>query len=297
MAEKAFEFCVLDPEGDYLDLENAVVIGDAKTPPGIEEAVKLLQEFAVNLVVNTQALEVGERPEFFMKLLPHITTLRSRVGRPHWLLIDEAHHLLPSAREDMTQVFPEALPAAILITVHPEMISADVLRTVGMVIALGKTALDVIGTFCDAIGELRPEGYRVPTDDEVLIWHRGSSEPPRLVTPERPRQMHKRHIQKYAEGELGADRSFYFRGPHNALNLRAQNLILFLQIAEGVDDATWNHHLWQGDYSRWFRGVIGSDELAGEAAAIEGNRDLGAAESRRLISEAVRSRFTTPAKA
>jgi hydroxymethylpyrimidine pyrophosphatase-like HAD family hydrolase len=94
MAERAFEFCVFDPEGDYLDLENAVVIGDAKTPPGTEEAVDLLQQFGVNLVVNTQGLEVGERPGFFIKLLPHITTLRSRMGRPHWLLIDEAHHLL-----------------------------------------------------------------------------------------------------------------------------------------------------------------------------------------------------------
>jgi hypothetical protein len=197
----------------------------------------------------------------------------------------------------VTHVFPEVLPAAILITVHPELISADVLRTVGMVIALGETAPDVIGAFCDSIGELRPEGYRAPGEDEVLVWDRGSSEPPRVVRPERPHQVHKRHIQKYAEGELGADRSFYFRGPHNALNLRAQNLMLFLQIAEGVDDATWNHHLRQGDYSRWFREVIGSDDLAGEAAAIEGNRELGAAESRRLISEAVRSRFTTPAKA
>jgi len=53
----------------------------------------------------------------------------------------------------------------------------------------------------------------------------------------------------------------------------------------------------QGDYSRWFREVIGSDELAKETAAIEGNRDLGAEESRRLISGSVRSRFTTPAKA
>jgi len=37
----------------------------------------------------------------------------------------------------------------------------------------------------------------------------------------------RRHQRKYAEGDLGADKSFYFRGPAGALNLRAQNLTLF----------------------------------------------------------------------
>ena len=45
-------------------------------------------------------------------------------------------------------------------------------------------------------------------------------------------------------------KSFYFRGPENALNLRAQNLMIFLQMAAGVDEATWLHHLHAGDYSR-----------------------------------------------
>jgi hypothetical protein len=36
----------------------------------------------------------------------------------------------------------------------------------------------------------------------------------------------------------GVDKSFFFRGPDAALYLRAQNLSTFLQLAEGVDDAT-----------------------------------------------------------
>jgi hypothetical protein len=34
-------------------------------------------------------------------------------------------------------------------------------------------------------------------------------------------------------------RSFFFRGRDGRMNLRAQNLIIFLQIAEGIDDDTW----------------------------------------------------------
>jgi hypothetical protein len=28
--------------------------------------------------------------------------------------------------------------------------------------------------------------------------------------------------------------------------------MIFLQIADGIDDATWEHHLRAGDYSAWF---------------------------------------------
>jgi HAD superfamily hydrolase (TIGR01484 family) len=44
MAEKQFEFCVFDPEGDYDELEDAVVIGDVKVPPKPDEAIKLLRK-------------------------------------------------------------------------------------------------------------------------------------------------------------------------------------------------------------------------------------------------------------
>ncbi len=105
----------------------------------------------------------------------------------------------------------------------------------------------------------------------------------------------RRHQRKYAEGELGTDKSFYFRGPEGTLNLRAQNLILFLQLADGVDDATWLYHLHQGDYSRWFRDSVNDAGLAAEAAQIEARRDLSASASRALIRSAIEQRYTLPA--
>jgi hypothetical protein len=79
--------------------------------------------------------------------------------------------------------------------------------------------------------------------------------------------------------------------------LRAQNLILFLQIAEGVDDATWLHHLHNGDYVRWFREAIKDDVLADEVAPLEERQELTAAEGRELVRKAVEQRYTLPADA
>jgi hypothetical protein len=66
---------------------------------------------------------------------------------------------------------------------------------------------------------------------------------PQVITAMTPKEKLKRHLRKYAEGELGEDKSFYFRGPKKALNLRAQNLSTFVQLADGVDDETWLHQL------------------------------------------------------
>jgi HAD superfamily hydrolase (TIGR01484 family) len=295
MADRKFEFCIFDPEGDYDELEHAVSIGDNKTPPQAAEALKLIRQLGANVAINTQSLAVAERPPFFAGLLPRLSALRAKTGRPHWLVIDEAHQLLPAPREDVAQVLPDDIPAAIFITVHPEALSREALRTVDGVVALGDGAPEVIATFCEAIDAQVPHGLVRPAGDEVLVWVRSSGQPPRAVKADSPRQAHRRHTRKYAEGDLGTDRSFYFRGPENALNLRAQNLTLFLQTAQGVDDRTWEHHLRRGDYSAWFRHVIKDDTLAREVAEIEVDESLDAHESRRRIGEAVTSRYTAPA--
>jgi len=296
MAEQAFEFCVFDPEGDYDELHNAVSIGDPTTAPTMQESIKLLRQHATNVVINTQSLNANERPAFFANLLPQVATLRAQTGRPHWLLLDESHHLLPTARRDVSQVLPETIPAAIFITVHPESVSAEALKGVEVVVALGDAA-DVIKTFCGVLRIDPPRIERHPADDEVLVWRRGSQEPARPVKPLRPKQSHKRHTRKYAQGDLGKDESFYFRGPENALNLRARNLGLFLELARGVDDRTWMHHLRRGDYSIWFRRVIKDDELADETAGVEADPALGADESRHRIGRAITRRYTAPAAA
>jgi hypothetical protein len=91
---------------------------------------------------------------------------------------------------------------------------------------------------------------------------------------------------------MGEDKSFYFRGPEGKLNLRAKNLEVFLQLADGVDDETWSHHLRQGHYSQWFREVIKDDALAAEVERIERAPDLSARESRALLRERVEERYT-----
>jgi len=67
---------------------------------------------------------------------------------------------------------------------------------------------------------------------------------------------------------------------------------LFLQIAEGVDDPTWLHHLRAGDYSRWLAESVKDPELASDVAVIEKNEALDAGETRARVKEAIDRGYT-----
>lgn len=295
LAAKQLQFAILDPEGDYSELENAVQVGEEKVPPPRKQALELLEDPLTSVVINTLGLELKERPAYFAELMPELSKYRAKSGRPHWLIIDEAHHLLPAERDGKALALPDSLSGTVLITVHPDAVAPDALKHVTKILALGPEADKVIAQFCEATGETPPD-LAIPDAEHVLYWHRAAGAAPKLVTAEKPRQQHKRHIRKYAEGALTDERSFYFRGPDGRLNLKAQNLMMFLQIADGIDDETWNFHFARGDYSKWFRGAIRDDDLADEAEAIEAEAP-DSAHSRERIGDIVKARYTQPAKA
>src|SRR5262249_23286140 len=195
--------------------------------------------------------------------------LRVRTGRPHWLIVDEAHHLLPASWQPTSSSLPQELDRLVLITVHPDHVSPTPLEEVETVIAVGETPQETRGQCCAALTEPPP---RLPATDEesaeVVVWTRRSKKPPVRVRVPPSRMEHRRHTRKYAEGELPPEQSFFFRGAEGKLNLRAQNLILFMQLADGVDDDTWIYHLRRGDYAEWFRDKIKDEELAAEAERV-----------------------------
>jgi hypothetical protein len=142
----------------------------------------------------------------------------------------------------------------------------------------------------DAFGET-PETLEPGT---VLLWRKNTDAAPMLVRLEPNQTERRRHLRKYAEGELMEDRSFFFRGPEGKLKLRAYNLFVFLDLADGVDDDTWLFHLRKGDFSAWLRNAIKDDVLAEQVAAIEHNPELDAATSRREIRRCIEAIYTLP---
>ena len=88
--EPGYQFCIIDPEGDYENVAGAIILGDAKRPPSITEVLQLLSDPTQNAVVNLLGLALEDRPTFFAPLLSRLQELRLQAGRPHWVVVDEA---------------------------------------------------------------------------------------------------------------------------------------------------------------------------------------------------------------
>jgi hydroxymethylpyrimidine pyrophosphatase-like HAD family hydrolase len=294
--ERGYQFCLIDPEGDFEGLAGAMVIGSPGEQPDAKMVGKAL-ESTQSLLVNLIGVPLPERPGTFAALLPRILGVRAKTGRPHWLVIDEAHHLLPTTRSPASSAIPQELGGTILITVHPEHVSPAALAFIDVAFATGKSAGETLAEFSRAaqIPLQRPISSE-PQAGQALVWFvRREGVEPVLVETRRAKAERRRHKRNYAQGELSAEQSFYFRGPMGKLNLRAQNLMTFLQMGEGVDDETWLYHARLGDYSHWFGTTIKDEELAAAAREIERNGSQEVAESRKKLRAAVESRYTAPA--
>lgn len=296
LVQQGYQFCLLDPEGDYEGAVDVLSFGTAKEPPATKAILRALQVPRQSVLVNLLGIPLDDRPAFFSSLLPRLEELRVGRGHPHWLVIDEAHHLLPASWSPSGTMGSELLASTILITVHPEHVAKIALDKVNILVAIGKSPMEVYRSFSKLMLVDPPPGdNRDLAAGEAMVWFRHSSWPPIRVRTVRSSRERRRHVRQYAEGELSPQQSFYFRGPDQKLNLRAQNLKTFLQLADGIDDATWLYHLRRRDYSAWFKTMIKDDDLANVAEIIERDRGASAQDSKQKIKEAIASRYTAPA--
>ena len=294
LIEKNYQVCVIDPEGDYGTLRDVVALGNQWRSPSVNEVLSILEDPKVNLSVNLLGIPLDDRPDFFAQLIPNLQAMRARTGRPHWLVVDEVHHMLPSTWGHAAAVLPQQLHETILVTVHPDHVAPAILAPIDVVVAIGHSPEETLGKFADATDQplTWPEGLSYQPNN-VVVWFLRDGQAPYSMQAQQGRAERIRHLRKYAEGNLRWH-SFYFRGPDNRHNLKAQNLMVFCQTAEGIDEATWMYHLRRGDYSRWFRHAIKDDYLADETERVERRTDLESLQTRQMIQELVNARYTLP---
>ncbi len=296
LIERGYQALVIDPEGDHAGLDGAVVLGSSRHAPTTDELVGALRRGPTSVVANLISVPAGDKPDYMRRLLPPLADLRATRGRPHRVVLDEAHHLFPAGWEDSVAYRALHLPGFLAATVDATRLAGTVLQRVDVVVATGSAPAQALQEFCSATGAAPPT---LPTDPlppgaALAWWRREATAQAIHCVP--PRSARRRHVRKYAQGELDETASFYFEGPEGKLHLRAQNLQLFLQIAEGVDDATWQFHLEHGDYSAWVRTHIKDDELADALAAVEREAArIDPQQSRATVRHEIASRYTAAA--
>ncbi|MGI8553541.1 MAG: hypothetical protein ACR2PL_22560, partial [Dehalococcoidia bacterium] len=245
------------------------------------------------------AMSLADKVRFSSDLLAAILAVRSRLGRPHWLVLDEAHHLLPAAGSTALDILHTGVDGLCMVTLRPELMAPAALQSTTHLYILGDGAAMQVQAFAVARGLALSDGRDVADLDllegealSLRIAGERIGRPRRFRVASR-RTEHHRHVRKYASGNLGADKSFYFRGPESKLNLRAYNVQVFIEMARGVDADTWAHHLQRGDIAAWFRDAIKDPELGDSIAAVANNGTTESTEeSRDAVLRLIESRYT-----
>ncbi len=187
LCKAGYQFCVLDTRGDFLDFKPAVIFGTMKNPPAVEEVLTALEKPDVQTVVCLAAVPAEERPAFVGKLLVPLRELRARTGRPHWIVVDEAHDLLPaSAGPDDS--LSDGAENTIFVTDDPTALSPAILATVDGIAACGEQAGATLEALARAVAWGRPNlPPRPALAHEAMVWFRKSERPVALVDIARAR--------------------------------------------------------------------------------------------------------------
>ncbi len=296
LRQRRYQFCALDPEGDFSELADTIVVGDTSRRPGLDDVVAALSSPTMSVVVNLMAVPRGERAAFARSLLERLREHGARAGRPHFLIFDEAHHVFERESALAWPSFRAVAGSLVFVTVEADTLAPELLSMIDDVAVVGPEPETMFERFAAAV-ELgtRPAATAPLTSDATgLWWSRKRPLELRIFRAGVPRAARRRHKRKYATGDLGPERSFYFTGPERALNLRAKNLIVFLELGAGIDDATWTYHAARNDYSTWLREAVKDADLASEVSRIEARSDLPPRESRALVASAIERRYTLP---
>jgi hydroxymethylpyrimidine pyrophosphatase-like HAD family hydrolase len=143
----SYQCCVIDAEVGGLQVPGEVeVFGDAHEVPRLTDILTALDQPTASVAINLAALGVETRPVFTDALLVQLQALHDRLGRPHVVMIRQAHSFLAdgvtasSARlSEVTMIYataePERLPARIVDGVTLKLDCASQAVTAGGLVA------------------------------------------------------------------------------------------------------------------------------------------------------------------
>jgi hypothetical protein len=101
-----------------------------------------------SVIVNLLAVPLSRRPDFLARLHSMVEQMRAEFERPHWLFLDEAHHMLPPDREPAwSRLSPKD---CVMVTVEPASIAPSVVSSVDILLA---TDADSLRKFAELTGK------------------------------------------------------------------------------------------------------------------------------------------------
>jgi hydroxymethylpyrimidine pyrophosphatase-like HAD family hydrolase len=269
-----YSVCVIDPEGDYQVLSRLAAVTWAAIRSEQDLArlfTRLERNLGASVVADLSALPHARKVDVIEAGLRAIGDLRRRLGRPHWVLLDEAHYSLH--REGVAE---EALGIEergfCLVTYLPSWLRERVVKAMDVYLLSRVTAPDELAFLSVSLPDIGSSGNwpatllpQLPRGKFVVAQPDPSGAPTALTFVAAAREtMHVRHVKKYADSHVPPEQRFFFRDHHGRVVAEAESLHGFRHAVVAVPLDVLAYHAGRGDFARWVLDVFADRELARE---------------------------------
>lgn len=296
-----YSLCVVDPEGDYAPLgrlRGMLTLGGAEGLPRPEAVERGIEHRFGSVLLDLSLVPSWERERYVPPLLERLEEERETRGLPHWVFLDEAHHLASAS------TLAQPPKGYCLITYRPEKLASEVLESIDVIVAIpgGKAPragheADPLETLESLYGMDLPAAGEGESEGEVFLARPGGGEPVRRFRPGARRMPHVRHWHKYVTASLPHELQFIFRGEGGEARQVCGNVADFHRALVASAPEAIQYHARRGDFSRWLRQAIQDLALARRIHELEegfrrsGPEAAGAAALRFDLLRALEARY------
>jgi hypothetical protein len=297
-----YSVCVVDPEGDYRVLARlpGMTWTEIHDAADMDRALdEIVRDPVASAVLDLSMLPHAAKISVVERGLRRMRETRRSVGRPHWILVDEAHYSLHGEG-----IAADALDLEdrgfCFVTYRPSWLREQVTRAVDVFVLARTTGRAELAFLGSTLPSVVSEGAgisevlaRLPRGEFLLVQRNREGPPSALTFVAAPRQtVHVRHLTKYVDSCVPPGREFLFRGPDGRVRASADSLHSFRRVVVTAPDEVLAHHVERGDFSRWVRDVFADVELARQLRKIEGRwRRRELADLRRPIDALITIRY------
>lgn len=261
--EAGYSVCILDPEGDYAalgQLRTACRVGGSWPLPVIPDYEQLLRTPDASVIVDLSLLGPAEQYHYMAALLYELARQRARTGRPHWIVVDEAHRL------PLADHMARARGGFCLVSYDPEGLEPDVWSDLDAVVVLAAGEYpsdrpDPLTCVSQRLGVAVEPVLEEETETHAVTLHRATNFSPQPVFLDLRSLRHVRHWHKYTHAVLPEEEWFHFEWNTETIPI-ARNVTDFHELLRQAPPGVILFHAGRHDFSRWFRQIIRDPEIA-----------------------------------
>lgn len=300
LLEREYQLCLIDPEGDYAGIRafphTLLLGGENDQPPSVEQVTTLIEYTDLSLILDLSLYTMQEKTTYLESLLRGLKSLRSRRGKPHWILIDEAHYFFSEENTSLNTLLADEMQEGGIgiISYRPSQLAPAILNAVHNWIFTRFAELEELSFLSSTVNNIcTPETLQqvsaLPRGKALVCFHADAPtvNSPTLIEYKISKRTtpHIRHLHKYLRASLPSEKQFYFHitevydGPETAGSLWE-----FLEAMHKLPTRTLEYHLGNSHFEQWLSKVLHDKELAQQMRKIARRKLKGESLRKDLIS-------------